>query len=174
MPRSANLVVAARAHSVRDRSVLEAIATVPRAEFVPPWLAAHAYDDEPLPIPTALLARLAAAVWSIERWPDIARTARSHLVRSGSKNARVVVGDGSRGLPRYAPYNAILVAAAFPHVPPPIVAQLGDRGRLVQPIGRGGGDEVVLFVKSGGVLERTRRVAGANFVRLYGEHGFVS
>jgi protein-L-isoaspartate(D-aspartate) O-methyltransferase len=59
-------------------------------------------------------------------------------------------------------------------VPVPLVEQLADRGRLVQPIGSGGADEVVLFEKRGGVLERTRNVTGAHFVRLYGEHRFVS
>jgi len=122
---------------------------------------------------TALLARLAGEVWSIERWGDIARTARSHLARHGTENATVVVGDGSGGLPRHAPYDAILVAAAFPRVPSPLIEQLCEGGRLVQPIGLGGADEVVLFVKRGDVLERARRVIGAHFVRLYGEHGFA-
>jgi protein-L-isoaspartate(D-aspartate) O-methyltransferase len=210
LAQSADLVAAARAHGVRDSRLLEAIAAVPRAQFVPSGLREHAYRDEPLPIPhdqvttqpslvaqmvealhlspservleigtgfgwqTALLSRLAGEVWSVERWQDIARTARSHLDRHGIENATVVVGDGSGGLPRHAPYNAILVAAAFPRVPGPLVDQLAERGRLVQPIGPGGIDEVVLFEKRGGVLERTRRLTGAHFVRLYGEHGFVS
>jgi protein-L-isoaspartate(D-aspartate) O-methyltransferase len=122
---------------------------------------------------TALLARLAGEVWSVERWQDIARTARSHIDRHGD-NATVVVGDGSGGLPEHAPYDAILVSAAFPSVPAPLVEQLADGGRLVQPIGLGGADEVVLFEKRAGVLERIRRVTGAHFVRLYGEHGFAS
>jgi protein-L-isoaspartate(D-aspartate) O-methyltransferase len=84
----------------------------------------------------------------------------------------VVVGDGSRGLPEHAPYDAILVAAAFPEVPPPLAKQLAEGGRLVQPIGPGGADDVVLFRKRNGVLERDRLLTGAYFVRLYGEHGF--
>jgi protein-L-isoaspartate(D-aspartate) O-methyltransferase len=123
---------------------------------------------------TALLARLAGEVWSVERWPDIARTARTHLDRSGEENATVVVADGSVGLPKHAPYDAIVVAAAFPEVPGPLVEQLADRGRLVQPIGLGGADEVVLFAKRGGVLEQARHVTGAHFVRLYGRYGFAS
>jgi protein-L-isoaspartate(D-aspartate) O-methyltransferase len=95
-------------------------------------------------------------------------------IGTGSENATVVVGDGSGGLTEHAPYDAILVAAAFPQVPAPLVEQLADRGRLVQPIGCGGADEVVLFEKRGSVLERIRHVTGAHFVRLYGEHGFVS
>jgi protein-L-isoaspartate(D-aspartate) O-methyltransferase len=181
---------------------------VPRAHFVPPDLAAHAYDDSPLPIPhgqvttqpslvaqmvaalelspsdrvleigtgfgwqTALIAQLAAEVWSVERWEDIARTARANLERHGDENATVVVGDGSGGLPEHAPYDAILVAAAYPEVPAPLAEQLAE-GRLVQPIGIGGADQVVLFEKRGRTLEQGRLVTGAHFVRLYGEHGFA-
>jgi protein-L-isoaspartate(D-aspartate) O-methyltransferase len=209
MIRPADLVTAARAVGVADPRLLEAIDAMPRAEFVPPDLAASAYQDSPLPIPhdqvttqpslvaqmvaalelaasdrvleigsgfgwqTALLARVADEVWSVERWEDIARTARMHLERQGVDNATVVVGDGSAGLPEHAPYDAILVAAAFPQVPAPLVEQLADGGRLVQPIGLGGADEVVLFAKRGAVLERRRLVTGAHFVRLYGEHGFA-
>ena len=121
---------------------------------------------------TALLARVADEVWSVERWEDIARTARANLERVGVENATVVVGDGSLGLPEHAPYDAILVAAAFRQVPAPLAKQLAEGGRLVQPIGLGGADEVVLFEQRGGGLERGRLVTGAHFVRLYGEHGF--
>ena len=82
-------------------------------------------------------------------------------------------GDGSTGLPEQAPYDAILVAAAFPQVPAPLAEQLADHGRLVQPIGLGGAEEVVLFEKRGRILARRRRVTLAHFVRLYGEHGFA-
>jgi protein-L-isoaspartate(D-aspartate) O-methyltransferase len=209
MSRPADLVTASRAAGVHEPRLLKAIEMVPRAEFVPPDLAAFAYRDTPLPIPhdqvttqpslvarmvealslsrsdrvleigtgygwqTALLARLAGEVWSIERWEDIARTARANLERRVIENAHVVVGDGTLGLPELAPYTAILVAAAFPNVPPPLAEQLADAGRLVQPIGSGGADEVILFQKRSGVLERTRFVSGAHFVRLYGEHGFA-
>jgi protein-L-isoaspartate(D-aspartate) O-methyltransferase len=122
---------------------------------------------------TALLARLAGEVWSIERWDDVARTARANLEHDGVENASVVVGDGTGGLPEHAPYDAILVAAAFPQVPPPLADQLAEGGRLVQPIGLGGADEVVLFENRRGALVRSRVVTGAHFVRLYGEHGFA-
>jgi protein-L-isoaspartate(D-aspartate) O-methyltransferase len=122
---------------------------------------------------TALLARLAGEVWSIERWDELARTARKNLERHGVENATVVVGDGTVGLPEHAPYDAILVAAAFPQVPAPLANQLAEGGRLIQPIGLGGADEVVLFEKRGGALEQSRLVTGAHFVRLYGEHGFA-
>lgn len=121
---------------------------------------------------TALLARLARAVWSVERWADLAEAARESLAAHGAGNAQVVVGDGSEGLREHAPYDAIIVSAAFPEVPGPLADQLGPRGRLVQPIGPGGAEEVVLFEKRGGALSRRRTVGGANFVRLYGRHGY--
>ena len=122
---------------------------------------------------TALLARLASFVWSVERWPDLAAAARGNLEHAGVENAEVVVGDGSRGLAEHAPYDAILVSAAFPTVPAPLAAQLGPGGRLVQPIGPGGAEDVVLFEKLGDELVPRRVVTGAHFVRLYGEHGFA-
>src|SRR5215218_6562722 len=119
---------------------------------------------------TALLARLAGQVFSIERFADLAETARRHLARY--ENVTVVVGDGSAGLPEHAPFDGILVAAAFPRVPEPLAEQLAEGGRLVQPLGPGGAEDVVLFEKRGGSLNRVRTVSGAHFVRLYGRHAF--
>ena len=121
---------------------------------------------------TALLAHLSTFVWSIERWPDVAETAGKNLVRHGVRNVEVVAGDGTGGLPEHAPYDAILVSAAFPSVPPPLAEQLATGGRLVQPIGSGGQEEVVLFEKRAEGLARRRTVTGAHFVRLYGAHAF--
>jgi protein-L-isoaspartate(D-aspartate) O-methyltransferase len=121
---------------------------------------------------TALLARLAADVWSIERHADIAATARGHLERAEITNARVVVGDGSGGLPEHAPFDAIVVSAAFTDVPAPLAEQLSAGGRLVQPLGPGGAEDVVLFERGPGGLERRASITLARFVRLYGEHGF--
>jgi protein-L-isoaspartate(D-aspartate) O-methyltransferase len=88
------------------------------------------------------------------------------------ENVEVAVGDGTRGLPEHAPYDAILVSAAFTSVPPPLVKQLAPGGRLVQPMGPGGEEEVVLFEKREEALVRLRTVTGAHFVRLYGTHAF--
>ena len=121
---------------------------------------------------TALLACLSRFVWSIERWPDIAGTARDNLGRHGVTNVDVIVGDGTAGLPERAPFDAILISAAFPRVPPPLPEQLTPGGRLVQPIGSGGDEEVVLFDRGPQGLVRRRAVSLARFVRLYGTHGF--
>lgn len=123
---------------------------------------------------TALMARLADLVWSVERWPDLAESARERLRRLGVSNAEIVVGDGSQGLPEHAPYDAILVSAAFPSVPQPLASQLADGGRLVQPLGRGGAEDVVLFERAGDELARREVLTGARFVRLVGRHGFRS
>jgi len=117
---------------------------------------------------TALLARLAREVFSVERFPDLAETARGNL----AGYVHVVVGDGSEGLPEHAPFDAILVAAAYPSVPEPLAQQLAEGGRLVQPLGPGGAEDVVLFEKRGGELGRMRSVSGAHFVRLHGRHAF--
>jgi protein-L-isoaspartate(D-aspartate) O-methyltransferase len=203
-----DLVFAARVFGVRDPRVLAAIRETPRADFVPPALRAHAYEDSPLPIgheqvttqpslvaamvealglaggevvlevgtglgwQTALLARLAGTVRSVERFADLAEAARANLARHEVSNATVVVGDGSRGLPEAAPFDTILVAAAFSRVPEPLTAQLAIGGRLVQPVGPGGNEEVVLFEKSSAGLVPVRTVTGAHFVRLVGEHAF--
>jgi protein-L-isoaspartate(D-aspartate) O-methyltransferase len=121
---------------------------------------------------TALLGRLAAYVWSIERWPDLAEEARMQLRRLGIENVEIVIGDGTEGLPDHAPYDAIIVSAAFTSVPDALASQLGTGGRLVQPLGPGGAEEVVLFCKVGPGLERRRTITRAHFVRLCGRHGF--
>jgi protein-L-isoaspartate(D-aspartate) O-methyltransferase len=121
---------------------------------------------------TALLARLAAQVFSVERYADLAAFARAALARAGLANIQVVVADGTEGLPEHAPFDAVLVAAAFPEVPPPLVEQLADGGRLVQPIGPGGYDDVILFERRGDALDRVRSLTGARFVRLVGRHGY--
>jgi protein-L-isoaspartate(D-aspartate) O-methyltransferase len=121
---------------------------------------------------TAVLARLAASVFSVERYTDLAETARESLARERVANVEIVVGDGSSGLPEQAPFDAILVSAAFPSVPPPLAEQLAEGGRLVQPIGRGGSEDVTLFELEHGRLVPRRSVTGARFVPLVGRHGF--
>lgn len=83
-----------------------------------------------------------------------------------------MAGDGSSGLPAHAPFDAILVSAAFPEVPPPLNEQLAVGGHLIQPIGMGGDDVVTLFERGPEKLMPRGVVTGARFVRLYGRHGF--
>jgi protein-L-isoaspartate(D-aspartate) O-methyltransferase len=121
---------------------------------------------------SALLARLAAFVWTIEWWDDLAAAARTNLERAGIGNVEVVVGDGTLGLPEHAPFDGIVVTAAHTRVPAPLVDQLSPGGRLVQPIGPGGREDVVLFEKDGDHLVRRRTIVPARFVRLHGVHGY--
>jgi protein-L-isoaspartate(D-aspartate) O-methyltransferase len=121
---------------------------------------------------TAVLARLAREVWSVERLPGLAAAA-ANLAEQGVQHATVVVGDGSEGLPDSAPFDAIVVAAAHPRVPPPLAAQLAPGGRLVQPIGPSGLEDVTLFQRTAeGMLVRVCSLLPARFVPLYGRHGF--
>lgn len=121
---------------------------------------------------TALLAQLASFVTSIERWPDLAEQARRNLVAQNINNVEVVEGDGTEGFAATAPYDAIIVSAAFPHVPEPLVSQLRIGGRLVQPIGSGSADRVMAFQRTREGFESRGLVCYARFVRLYGRHGY--
>ena len=117
---------------------------------------------------TALLARLAAHVVTIEIWPDLAQQASRNLHAQNIRNVLVITGNGTQGYPAGAPYDAIIVSAAFPQVPSPLAGQLRIGGHLVQPIGPGGHEQVILFQQRPQGLQRVRLVTLASFVPLHG------
>jgi protein-L-isoaspartate(D-aspartate) O-methyltransferase len=122
---------------------------------------------------TALLAELVRHVYSIERHATLAHAAHETLLRLGYSNITLEVGDGSAGLPAYAPYDGIVVAAAAPHLPRSLFDQLKESGRLVIPVGTPEAQQLHLVKKVEGnpvILETT----GCRFVPLVGEHGYRS
>jgi protein-L-isoaspartate(D-aspartate) O-methyltransferase len=120
---------------------------------------------------TALLAMLADAVFAIERIPALAQSARSALEAAGVRNVTVLVGDGTLGWRPFAPYDAILVAAASPEIPAPLVEQLAPGGRLVIPLGDRNSQVLTVVQRVGDEL-RTSTVADVRFVPLLGQFGF--
>ena len=122
---------------------------------------------------TAILATLAAEVFSIERFADLASWAERNLLRGGIENATVAVGDGTLGLPGEAPFHAIVVAAAAPKVPEPLAEQLAEGGRIAHPVGFGGDEMVTVYRKDAGLLVAPTPVIPAQFVRLVGAHGLA-
>jgi len=119
----------------------------------------------------AVLAELAEEVDTIERIPALAERARANLVVAGYGRVRVHVGDGSRGLPDRAPFDAIAVAAAAPELPQSLYDQLEPRGRLVVPVGRRGMQRLEVIVRSPEGPAILRSVP-CRFVPLLGEEGF--
>ena len=91
----------------------------------------------------AVLSRLAAHVWTIERHANLAEQARDRLVSAGFDNVTVVTGDGTRGLAEHAPFDAIVVTAGAHRVPDELVDQLAEGGRLVIPVDRDLGQELM-------------------------------
>jgi len=196
-----------RDRGIRDERVLEAMARVPRHEFVQPDQRDEAYEDHPLPIgegqtisqpfvvaamlealalrpedvalevgtgsgyETAVLAELVRKVYSIERIASLAERARVVLARLGYSNVTVVHGDGSQGLLEVAPFDAIVVSAAAPRLPKPLMDQLRDGGRLVIPAGSGFAQELQLVRKIGD-SSTILYLDGVRFVPLIGRDGF--
>jgi protein-L-isoaspartate(D-aspartate) O-methyltransferase len=196
-----------RRRGISDERVLQAMAQVPREEFVPPEIRSSAYNDSALPIgheqtisqpwvvaaicqaldlhgdesvleigtgsgySAAVLAQLAADVVSLERVPELAEGAARNLQRLGIDNVEVVVGDGSRGHPEGAPYDAIAVHAATPEAPHSLLAELAADGRLVVPIAAGNADLLTAFIRVNGDL-RQETIGPCRFVPLIGAEGF--
>ena len=188
---------------VRQRSVLEAMARVPRHRFVPEELASRAYEDRPLPIghsqtisqpyivalmtellaidgdekvleigtgsgyQAAILAELAAKVYTIEIVEPLAEDARKLLSEMGYDNTEVRYGDGYGGWPEEAPFDCVILTAAPPRIPQPLLDQLAVGGRLVAPVGDFNQD-LVLVTKEAGGVERTT-VLPVRFVPMTGK-----
>jgi len=114
---------------------------------------------------SALLAELAKRVYTIERHPALANFAAADLIRLGYSNVTVLVRDGSHGLREHAPYERIIVSAAAPRVPPALLAQLSEGGRLILPVGSEHGQELQLIRKKNGVPFATS-LEGCRFVPL--------
>lgn len=194
------------ARGIADPRVLEAMAQVPRHEFVPPAQRGEAYDDCPLPIgygqtisqpyvvafmtaavepkpgdrvleigtgsgyQAAVLADLVAEVYTMELVEPLAKRAAADLKRLGYANVKVRVGDGYRGWPEAAPYDAILVTCAPEDVPPALVQQLREGGRMIIPVGsQWGAQELYLLRKTATGLVR-QAVLPVRFVPMVRGH----
>ena len=116
---------------------------------------------------TAVLAEIAAEVYSIEIVEPLCKEARARLAGFGYKNTSVRCGDGYRGEPDRAPFDAIIVTAAPGHIPQPLLDQLAEGGRMVIPVGDFA-QELLLLKKVGGLIEK-QAVISVRFVPMTGE-----
>jgi protein-L-isoaspartate(D-aspartate) O-methyltransferase len=112
-------------------------------------------------------------VFSIERIPELAAQARATLAMAGIMNVHVLVGDGSLGLPEHGPYDAIVVTAASPKVPPALVDQLKPGGRLVIPVGDRH-EQTLMRLTMTDAGPHHERLGGCRFVPLIGQQGWFS
>ena len=185
-----------------DRRVLDALAKVPRHEFVPLELQPYAYANTPLPVgfgktisqpfivaamtdllqlaPTdkvleigtgagyqaAILAELAAHVYSVEIIEELAAGARRRLARQGYTNIDVKIGDGCRGWPEHAPFDKVIVTAAPELIPPALLYQLKQGGKMVIPAGLADEQQLILVDKDAGGSISTRSIMAVRFSQL--------
>jgi protein-L-isoaspartate(D-aspartate) O-methyltransferase len=121
---------------------------------------------------TVLLAELARQVYSVERIESLARSAEAILKRLGYRNVSLIVGDGSQGLVQQAPFDAIVVSAAAPQIPQPLLEQLREAGRMVVPVGPSDAQKLKLVQRREGGIVVTN-LEGCRFVPLIGEQGYA-
>jgi protein-L-isoaspartate(D-aspartate) O-methyltransferase len=119
----------------------------------------------------AVLSCLGKEVYSVEIRPDLARTASERLQNLGFANVHVHCGDGSAGLAEFAPYDAIVVSAAAPLLPEPLLQQLADEGRLVAPVGDPSHQNLVCARKRANAVSYDWH-EGCRFVPLVGRFGW--
>ena len=120
---------------------------------------------------TAILAELAAQVFTVERQVLLHQQAKERLEQMGYRNLVFTLGDGSQGLPEHTPYDAMIVSAAAPRIPQALRDQLADPGRLIVPVGSEDAQQLLLVRKSEGT-ERVEVLDGCRFVPLIGSQGF--
>lgn len=120
---------------------------------------------------TAVLAPMVSQVFTIERIPALLFKARKILKQLGYKNIMLKIGDGTKGWPEKAPFDAIIVSAASPQIPQPYLDQLGEGGRLILPVGGEDFQELTLVKKRKGRIQ-TQILSGCRFVKLKGKYGF--
>jgi protein-L-isoaspartate(D-aspartate) O-methyltransferase len=120
---------------------------------------------------TALLSKLAAQVFTIERIPALLDRAREILQQIGLRNISFLLGDGTLGWRQYAPYDAILVGAGAPEVPQTYKEQLQEGGRILIPLGDRDEQTLFMFTRRGDTLER-EEIAPVRFVPLVGKHSW--
>jgi protein-L-isoaspartate(D-aspartate) O-methyltransferase len=123
---------------------------------------------------TAVLAEMASQVFAVERYASLAETAQKILDRLGYRNAKIVTGDGSLGLPEAAPFDAIIVSAAAPRIPQALIDQLAIGGRLLIPVGEADQQVLQLVQRNADGTTTVRMLEGCRFVPLIGEQGFAA
>lgn len=120
---------------------------------------------------TVLLSHLAAQVFSIERIAPLLQSARDTIARAGVRNVSLLLGDGTLGWREYSPYDAILVGAAAPSIPQPLVDQLAEGGTLLIPLGGQDIQTLAMISKLNGEVKR-EDILPVRFVPLLGTHGW--
>lgn len=196
-----------RKRGVTDERVLQAMATVPRHEFVQAFCINQAYADEPLPIgygqtisqpyivaamvallgltgsenvleigtgcgyQAAVVSLLTKEVHTVEILSELANSAAERLQPLGYANVHIHSGDGTLGWPESSPYDAILIAAAAPAVPEPLLQQLAEGGRLIAPVGEEDKQELQVVTKHEGKL-LVKQGGPCRFVPLLGHYGW--
>jgi len=119
----------------------------------------------------AILSKLAKKVYTIERFNALADRAEKIFEELEIKNVKVIVGDGSKGLEEYSPYDGIIVTAGAPEIPKSLIEQLDEKGRIVIPVGNSFSQDLLLGIKEKGKL-KISNYGGCVFVPLVGKYGW--